>query len=87
MLSGDMSLAIDTNTVIERAISGLSLQTATTDTSGGGVGGMIQQNVTSRLFIIVKDHLAVSHVEAITADFAGWVCDSLSVSQNPGTRG
>lgn len=49
---------------------------------------MIQQNVTSRLLTMMQDHLMAGHVEAIPADFTGWVYDSLtSVSQNPGTRG
>lgn len=56
----------------------------------GGVGGgiMTQQNVTSRLLCMMQDHLTVGRGEAITADFTGWVNDSLAiVSQNPGTQG
>lgn len=57
----------------------------------GGWGGwrdMTQQNVTSRLLCMMQDHLTAGRVETITADFAGWVYDSLTrVSQNPGTRG
>ena len=79
---------MDTNTAIERvAERGLSLEIATL-TQFRGVGGMTQQNVTSRLHTMMLDHLTAGHVEAITADFTGWVCDSpKSVSKNPGTPG
>lgn len=54
-----------------------------------GWGIMTQQNVTSRLLCMMQDHLTVGRVEAITADFIGWVNDSMAgiVSQNPGTQG
>lgn len=82
---GALSLALDTKTAIERTISGLSLQIATLWYIEGV---MNQQNVTSRLFTMMQDHLMAGRVEVITADCAGWFSDSLtSVSQNPSTRG
>lgn len=60
------------NTAIERAISGLSLQTVTLTHQEEEQGGMTQQNVKSRLFAAARDHLAVNRVEAIADDFR-WV--------------